>query len=69
MELIVSLAMEEDDKLDRYPPTIEYLQKLGPSELPLILETSKWIFKEDPGMGLKVNQVCQRKLIGVDLHC
>jgi hypothetical protein len=47
--------MEEDDGLDRYPPTVRYLQKLGPTELDLILETSKWIFKEDPKMGLQVS--------------
>ncbi|ORX35229.1 hypothetical protein BD324DRAFT_642956 [Kockovaella imperatae] len=54
LAMLHDLAMEEEDKLDRYPPTIEYLQKLGPSELPLILETSKWIFKGDPGMALKI---------------
>ena len=51
------LAEDEEDKLDRYPPTIRYLQKLGPSELPLILESSKWVFQENPTIAL---QVCLR---------
>lgn len=50
-----SLAKEEDDKLDRYPPTIRYLQKLGPGELPLIFDSSRWVFKEDPKMALQVS--------------
>ena len=49
-----SLAKDEEDRLDRYPPTVRYLQKLGPGELPLILESSKWILEEDPKMGLQV---------------
>lgn len=47
--------MDEEDRLDRYPPTVRYLQKLGPGELPLILETSKWVFEEDPMMALQVS--------------
>jgi len=47
--------MEEEDRLDRYTPTVRYLQKLGPTELPLILETSKWIFAEDPKAALEVS--------------
>ena len=33
---------------------MRYLQKLGPSELPLILDASKWIFDEDAKEGLQV---------------
>ncbi len=46
--------MQEEGRLDRYPPTIRYLQKLGPEELDLIINTSEWILKEDPKMGLEV---------------
>lgn len=52
------LAKEEEDRLDRYPPTVRYLQKLGPAELPLILDRSKWIFEEDPKMALQVCLSC-----------
>lgn len=50
----VRLAKEEDDKLDRYPPTISYLHKLGAADLDLVLESSKWILEEDPAIGLTV---------------
>ena len=48
------LAKEEDDPLDRYPPIIRYLQKLGPDHLKTIFDFSKWIFAEDPKRGLGV---------------
>jgi hypothetical protein len=48
------LAKEEDDPLDRYPPIIRYLQKLGPDHLNTIFDFSKWIFAEDPKRGLGV---------------
>ena len=48
------LAKEEDDPLDRYPPIIQYLQKLGPDHLKTIFDFSKWIFAEDPKRGLGV---------------
>ncbi|KAK8861657.1 hypothetical protein IAR55_002480 [Kwoniella newhampshirensis] len=54
LKMLHELAKEEDDKLDRYPPTIRYLQKLGPKELPLILESSKWVFEEDPKIALQI---------------
>ncbi|WWC68549.1 uncharacterized protein I206_102478 [Kwoniella pini CBS 10737] len=54
LKMLHELAKDEEDKLDRYPPTIRYLQKLGPSQLDLILESSKWIFEEDPKMGLQI---------------
>jgi hypothetical protein len=48
------LAKEEDDPLDRYPPIVRYLQKLGPDHLKTIFDFSKWIFAEDPKRGLNV---------------
>ncbi|KIR39958.1 hypothetical protein I307_04942 [Cryptococcus deuterogattii 99/473] len=54
LTMLHELAKEEDDKLDRYPPTISYLHKLGVPDLDLILEFSKWILEEDPGIGLTV---------------
>lgn len=54
LTMLRELAKEEDDKLDRYPPTISYLHKLGAADLDLILESSKWILEEDPGMGLTI---------------
>jgi hypothetical protein len=60
----VRLAVDEDDRLDRYPPTVRYLQKLGPTELDLIFETSKWVFKEDPKMALQVRFCSDRPTSG-----
>ncbi|WVW80239.1 hypothetical protein I302_102217 [Kwoniella bestiolae CBS 10118] len=54
LKMLHELAKDEEDKLDRYPPTIRYLQKLGPSELDLILNSSKWIFEEDSKMALQI---------------
>ncbi|WVQ78836.1 hypothetical protein IAT38_000927 [Cryptococcus sp. DSM 104549] len=54
LNMLHELAKEEEDKLDRYPPTVRYLQKLGPSELKLILESSRWIFEEDPKTALQI---------------
>ncbi|WWC88076.1 uncharacterized protein L201_002980 [Kwoniella dendrophila CBS 6074] len=54
LKMLHELAEDEEDKLDRYPPTIRYLQKLGSSELDLILESSKWVFNEDPAMALQI---------------
>ncbi|KJE00813.1 hypothetical protein I311_05610, partial [Cryptococcus gattii NT-10] len=54
LTMLHELAKDEDDKLDRYPPTISYLHKLGVPDLDLILEFSKWILEEDPAMGLTV---------------
>lgn len=50
------LAKEEEDPLDRYPPIIRYLQKLGPDYLSTIFDFSKWIFAEDPARGLGVSK-------------
>lgn len=55
MRAHASLAKDEEDKLDRYPPTIRYLQKLGPTELSLIFDASRWVFKEESEMALQVN--------------
>nr|ODN85587.1 hypothetical protein L203_04837 [Cryptococcus depauperatus CBS 7841] len=52
---LTRLAKEEDDPLDRYPPTISYLHKLGPDYLDLILESSKWIFQEAPSQALSAS--------------
>ncbi|KAK4684616.1 Vam6/Vps39-like protein vacuolar protein sorting-associated protein 39, partial [Tremellales sp. Uapishka_1] len=54
LNMLQELAKDEEDRLDRYPPTVRYLQKLGPSELDLILESSRWIFSEDPKMALTI---------------
>ncbi|WVO14727.1 hypothetical protein L204_102365 [Cryptococcus depauperatus] len=54
LSMLHELAKEEDDPLDRYPPTISYLHKLGPDYLDLILESSKWIFQEAPSQALSI---------------
>ncbi|OWZ49934.1 hypothetical protein C368_06859 [Cryptococcus neoformans 125.91] len=54
LTMLHELAKEEDDKLDRYPPTISYLHKLGAADLDLVLESSKWILEEDPAIGLTI---------------
>lgn len=50
----IRLAKEEDDPLDRYPPIVRYLQKLGPEYLSTIFQFSEWIFAEDASRGLAV---------------
>jgi hypothetical protein len=59
---VSSLAVKEDDPLDRFPPTIRYLQKLGPSELQLIFNSSKWIFNGDPKRALEVSCLIPRQV-------
>ncbi|TYJ56256.1 hypothetical protein B9479_003101 [Cryptococcus floricola] len=57
LEMVHDLAKEEDDPLDRYPPTISYLQKLPsspPELLQLRFEFSKWILEEDVARGLEI---------------
>ncbi|KAL7424682.1 Vacuolar morphogenesis protein 6 [Cryptotrichosporon argae] len=54
LSMLHELAQSENDPLDRYPPTIRYLQKLGPGHLPLIFEWSGWILKEDPSRALQI---------------
>lgn len=54
LNLLRELAANEEDKLDKLPPTIRYLQKLGPSHLQLIFDQSEWLLKEDPKMALQV---------------
>ena len=52
---MIRLAQDEEDRLDRYPPTVRYLQKLGAEYLDTILESSKWILDEDPNMGIQAS--------------
>lgn len=54
LNMLTEQAKQEDDPLDRYPPTIRYLQKLGPAHLQLIFSSSNWIFKEDPQRALQI---------------
>lgn len=65
------LAKEEDDPLDRYPPIIRYLQKLGPDHLTTIFDHSKWIFTEDPIRAVTVSELSlltDKMLSCADLH-
>lgn len=54
LDLLREMAAKEDDKLDKLPPTIRYLQKLGPSHMQTIFDQSEWLFKEDAKMALQV---------------
>ncbi len=40
--------------MDKYDPTIRYLQKLGPDHLDLIFAQSMWIFEENPRMAQRI---------------
>ncbi|XAO26749.1 hypothetical protein I312_105589 [Cryptococcus bacillisporus CA1280] len=68
LTMLHQLAKEEDDKLDRYPPTVSYLHKLGVPDLDLILEFSKWILEEDPAMGLTVFTGDEPEIISLPRH-
>lgn len=54
LSMLLEQAKEEEDPLDRYPPTIRYLEKLGPKHLQLIFDSSGWVFDEDPARGLQI---------------
>lgn len=72
--LTFRLAKEEEDPLDRYPPIIRYLQKLGPDHLNTIFDFSRWIFGEDPSRAVTVSIIADPDVVYktescVDLHC
>ncbi|KAF8688888.1 Vacuolar sorting protein 39 domain 1, partial [Rhizoctonia solani] len=54
LALLFDLSREEDDPLDKYPPSIRYLQKLGPEYLDLIFKSARWIFEEKPDMAFDI---------------
>lgn len=54
LDLLREMAAKEDDKLEKLPPTIRYLQKLGPTHLQTIFDQSEWLFNEDSKMALQV---------------
>ncbi|CAE6426422.1 unnamed protein product [Rhizoctonia solani] len=54
LDLLFDLSKEEDDPLDKYPPSIRYLQKLGPEYLDLIFKSARWIFEEKPDMAFDI---------------
>ncbi|EIW66424.1 hypothetical protein TREMEDRAFT_70067 [Tremella mesenterica DSM 1558] len=54
LTLLHELAKEEEDRLDRYPPTVRYLHKLGSEGLDLIFEHSKWVINENTYEGLQI---------------
>lgn len=49
------LSERETDLEDKLDPSIQYLQKLGPEHLDQILESSRWIFDQDPNMAFQVS--------------
>ncbi|KDN33706.1 hypothetical protein RSAG8_13202, partial [Rhizoctonia solani AG-8 WAC10335] len=54
LDLLFDLSKEEDDPLDKYQPSIRYLQKLGPEYLELIFKSARWLFEEKPDMAFDI---------------
>ncbi|KAF8604609.1 hypothetical protein BDV93DRAFT_537690 [Ceratobasidium sp. AG-I] len=54
LDLLYDLSQEEDDPLDKYQPSIRYLQKLGPEYLELIFKSARWIFEVKPDMAFDI---------------
>ena len=48
------MSEDEDDAKEKVQPTVSYLQKLGPTYLDLIFQTSSWVFDIDKQSGLEV---------------
>uniref|UniRef100_A0A1I8Q852 CNH domain-containing protein n=1 Tax=Stomoxys calcitrans TaxID=35570 RepID=A0A1I8Q852_STOCA len=54
LELLRSQATKEGSNLYGNERTIRYLQQLGASHWPLIVEFSDWVLKSDPEQGLRI---------------
>ncbi|CAE6468651.1 unnamed protein product [Rhizoctonia solani] len=54
LDLLFDLSKEEYDPLDKYQPSIRYLQKLGPEYLELIFKSARWLFEEKPDMAFDI---------------
>ncbi|GBO99399.1 hypothetical protein EVAR_70112_1 [Eumeta japonica] len=54
LELLKSQAYKEGSSLYGYERTIRYLQQLGSSHWPLIMEFSDWVLKANPEQGLRI---------------
>ncbi|KAG8694933.1 Vacuolar morphogenesis protein 6 [Ceratobasidium sp. 395] len=54
LDLLRQLAQSEDDPLDKYDPSIRYLQKLGPEYLDLIFKSARWIFEAKPDLAFNI---------------
>ncbi|KAM7360062.1 vacuolar protein sorting 39 [Cochliomyia hominivorax] len=54
LELLQSQATKEGSSLYGYERTIRYLQQLGSSQWPLIMEFSDWVLKANPEQGLRI---------------
>ncbi|CAE6446777.1 unnamed protein product [Rhizoctonia solani] len=54
LDLLFDLSKEEDDPLDKYQPSIRYLQKLGPEHLELIFKSGRWLFEQKPDMAFDI---------------
>ena len=54
LELLQSQATKEGSSLYGYERTIRYLQQLGSTHWPLIMEFSDWVLKANPDQGLRI---------------
>ncbi|QRV74951.1 vacuolar protein-sorting-associated protein 39 [Ceratobasidium sp. AG-Ba] len=54
LNLLHELSQSEDDPLDKYEPTIRYLQKLGPEYQELVFQSARWIFEAKPDMAFDI---------------
>ncbi|GEM08903.1 rab guanyl-nucleotide exchange factor [Rhodotorula toruloides] len=54
VELLKRMSEDEEDPKEKVEPTVRYLQKLGPTHLAVILDASRWVFKQDVESGLQI---------------
>ncbi|KAL7417275.1 hypothetical protein BDY24DRAFT_412023 [Mrakia frigida] len=54
LKLLRELGKDDPDPEDKLDPTIRYLLALGPKYLPLIFETSRWVFEENFDWAMKI---------------
>ncbi|THH01628.1 hypothetical protein EW026_g1133 [Hermanssonia centrifuga] len=54
LDLLKHLSEKETDKRDKFMPTVNYLQRLGPEHLNLIFEHSRWVFEQDADIAFEV---------------
>ncbi|KAH8100006.1 hypothetical protein BXZ70DRAFT_939950 [Cristinia sonorae] len=52
--LLKELSEKEGDVRDKLMPSVNYLQRLGPSYMDQVFEHAHWIFEENPEIGLEI---------------
>ncbi|KAG0169936.1 Vacuolar morphogenesis protein 6 [Apophysomyces sp. BC1034] len=54
LDLLAKLGQQADGPLRGVLPTVRYLQRLGSSQLDLVLNYSRWVLEKDPRLGMDI---------------